>query len=117
LFLLFGRAGGVIGAFLASGVLHHVMLLGIDPSSEMWRMLLPFGMMGVGVVLEHAVAGNNMGGWRGRMWTMFWLGLWANVIVDGWARAGVLGAFSSPTSVRQPIERLVRSFDNYLHTC
>src|SRR6267154_2342958 len=113
LFLLFGRAGGVIGAFLASGVLHHVMLLGIDPSSEMWRMLLPFGMMGVGLVLEHAVAGKNTGGWMGWMWTMGWLLLWGNMMTDGWARAGMFGGMNlldSATPVRQPIERLIRSF-------
>ncbi|KAG1741536.1 uncharacterized protein EDB91DRAFT_1130985 [Suillus paluster] len=116
--LLFGRIGGVIGAFLASGFFHHLALLAIDPSSEMWRMLLPFGMMGTGVILEHAVAGNKTGGWMGWMWTMCWLVLWGNVMVDGWARAGMLGGSSfldSVTPVRQPIERLVRTFDEYLH--
>ncbi|KAG2071477.1 hypothetical protein BDR04DRAFT_1098255 [Suillus decipiens] len=116
--LLFGRAGGVMGAFLASGFMHHLALLAIDPSSEMWRMLLPFGMMGAGVVIERVVAGNNTGGWMGWVWTMCWLMLWGNVMVDGWARAGMLGGSSlldSATPVRQPIERLVRMFDRYLH--
>ncbi|KAG2340937.1 hypothetical protein BDR05DRAFT_966180 [Suillus weaverae] len=92
--LLFGRIGG------------------------MWRMLLPFGMMGVGVVIERAVAGNRTGGWMGWMWTMCWLVLWGNVMVDGWARAGMFGGSSildSATPVKQPIERLVRTFDEYLH--
>ncbi|KAG2058209.1 hypothetical protein BDR06DRAFT_950634 [Suillus hirtellus] len=117
--LLFGRIGGVIGTFLASGFFHHLALLAIDPSSEMWRMLLPFGMMGTGVVIERAVAGNKTGGWMGWVWTMTWLVLWGNVMVDGWARAGMLGGSSvldSATPVRQPIERLVRMFDEYLHT-
>ncbi|KAG0707884.1 membrane bound O-acyl transferase family-domain-containing protein [Suillus ampliporus] len=117
--LLFGRIGGVMGAFLASGLFHHVALHAIDPSSEMWRMLLPFGMMGVGVILERVVVGNKTGGWMGWMWTMFWLVLWGNVMVDGWARAGMLGGSSlldSATPVRQPIERLVRMFDEYLRT-
>ncbi|KAG2145163.1 hypothetical protein DEU56DRAFT_883619 [Suillus clintonianus] len=118
--LLFGRVGGVIGAFLASGFFHHLALLAIDPFSELWRMLLPFGMMGAGVVLERAVAGNKTGGWLGWMWTMCWLVLWGNVMADGWARAGMLGGSSfldSATPARQPIERLVRTFDEYLHTC
>jgi len=117
--LLFGRIGGVIGTFLASGFFHHLALLAIDPSSEMWRMLLPFGMMGTGVVIERAVAGNKTGGWVGWVWTMCWLVLWGNVMVDGWARAGMLGGSSvldSATPVRQPIEQLVRMFDEYLHT-
>ncbi|KAG0707885.1 hypothetical protein DFH29DRAFT_893961 [Suillus ampliporus] len=107
LLLLFGRIGGVIGTFLASGLFHHIVLLAFDPSSEMWRMLLPFGMMGVGVILERAVAGNKTGGWMGWVWTMGWLVLWGNVMADGWTRAGMLGG--------QPIERLVRTFDEYLH--
>ncbi|KAG2367222.1 hypothetical protein BDR07DRAFT_1479344 [Suillus spraguei] len=116
--LIFGRAGGVMGAFLASGFMHHLALLAIDPSSEMWRMLLPFGMMGAGVVIEHGVAWNKTGGWMGWIWTMCWLVLWGNVMVDGWARAGMLGCSSlldSATPIRQPIERLVRMFDEYLH--
>ncbi|KAG1720581.1 hypothetical protein EDB19DRAFT_1776134 [Suillus lakei] len=118
--LLFGRVGGVMGAFLASGFFHHLALLAIDPSSEMWRMLLPFGMMGTGVILERVIAGNKTGGWMGWVWTMCWLVLWGNVMVDGWARAGMLGGSSildSATPVRQPIERLVRTFDEYLHAC
>ncbi|KAG1815089.1 uncharacterized protein BJ212DRAFT_254497 [Suillus subaureus] len=118
--MLFGRVGGVIGAFLVSGFFHHLALFAIDPSSEMWRMLLPFVMMGAGVIIERAVAGNKTGGWMGWIWTMCWLVLWGNMIVDGWARAGMLGGSSildSATPVRQPIERLVRTFDEYLHAC
>ncbi|KAG1795385.1 uncharacterized protein HD556DRAFT_1307545 [Suillus plorans] len=107
--LLFGRIGGIIGAFLASGFIHHLQLLAIDPSSEMWRMVLPFGMMGTGMVIERAVAGNKTGGWIGWTWTMCWMLLWGNVLVDGWARAGMLGSPSvvdGATPIRQPIERL-----------
>ncbi|KAG2058212.1 hypothetical protein BDR06DRAFT_950642 [Suillus hirtellus] len=116
--LLFGRIGGVIGTFLASGFIHHLALLPIDPSSEMWRMVLPFGMMGAGMVIERAVSGNKTGGWMGWTWTMCWMVLWGNVMVDGWARAGMLGSPSvvdGATPIRQPIERLVRTFDEYLH--
>jgi len=107
-----------MGAFLVSGLIHHLAVRPIDPSSEMWRMVLPFGMMGTGMVIERAVAGNQTGGWIGWMWTMCWLVLWGNVPVDGWARTGLLGGSStldSATPVRQPIKRLVRTFDEYLH--
>lgn len=107
-----------MGAFLVSGLFHHLALLPLNCSSDTWRMLLSFGMMGVGVVLERAVAGKNVGGWMGWMWTMSWLVLWGNVMIDGWARAGMLGGSSvldSATPVRQPIGRLVRMFDGYLH--
>ncbi|KAG1795364.1 uncharacterized protein HD556DRAFT_384039 [Suillus plorans] len=118
LYLLFGRVGGVMGAFLVSGFIHHLQVLPFDPSSEMWRMMLPFGMMGIGMVIERAVSGNKTGGWIGWTWTMCWLVLWGNVMVDGWARTGLFGsssALDSATPVRQPIERLVRTFDEYLH--
>ncbi|KAG2085290.1 uncharacterized protein F5147DRAFT_782105 [Suillus discolor] len=111
--LLFGRIGGVIGTFLASGFIHHFALLPIDPSSEMWRMVLPFGMMGIGMVIERAVSGNKTRGWMGWVWTMCWVLLWGNVMVDGWARAGMFGGPSvldSATPIRQPIEWLV-TFD------
>ncbi|KAG1805020.1 uncharacterized protein HD556DRAFT_1429136 [Suillus plorans] len=61
---------GVMGAFLVSGFIHHLAVRPIDPSSEMWRMVLPFGMMGTGMVIERAVAGNKTGGWIGWMWTI-----------------------------------------------
>ncbi|KAG1906348.1 uncharacterized protein F5891DRAFT_1182596 [Suillus fuscotomentosus] len=113
--LLFGRIGGVIGTFLVSRFIHHLTLLPFDPSSEMWRMMLPFGMMGTGMVIERAVSGNKTGDWMGWMWTMCWMLLWGNVMVDGWAKAGMLGSLSildSATPIRQLIEWL---FDEYLH--
>ncbi|KAG2359152.1 hypothetical protein BDR07DRAFT_1472894 [Suillus spraguei] len=97
---------------------HYLVLVAIDRSSEMWRMLLPFGMMGAGMVIERAVAGNKTGGWMGWIWTMCWLMLWGNMIVDGSARAGMLGGssvFDSATSAIQPIKRLVRMFEGYLY--
>ncbi|KAG1836675.1 hypothetical protein C8R48DRAFT_757941 [Suillus tomentosus] len=103
--LLFGRIGGVIGAFLVSRFIHHLTLLPFDPSSEMWRMMLPFGMMGTGMIIERAVSGNTTGDWMGWMWTMCWMLLWGNVTVDG------PSVLDSATPIRQLIERL---FDEYL---
>lgn len=120
LYLLFGRVGGVIGAFLVSGFWHHIALSAIDPSSEMWRMVLPFGMMGVGMIIERAVAGNKTGGWMGWIWTMCWMALWGNVMVDGCTRAGLFGGSSildNAMPLRRSIEQLVRAFDEYLHAC
>ncbi|KAG1840840.1 hypothetical protein DFJ58DRAFT_809806 [Suillus subalutaceus] len=118
--LLFGRVGSVIGAFLVSGIWHHVALSAMDPSSEMWRMVVPFGMMGVGMIIERAVAGHKTGGRMGWIWTMCWMGLWGNVMVDGCTRAGMYGGSSilgSAMPLRRSIEQLVRAFDDYLHAC
>jgi len=118
--MLFGRIGGVIGVFFASGLFHHIALLPLGHPPEIWYMLLPFGMMGVGLILERAIAGGNVGGWKGWIWTMSWLVLWGNLLVDGWARAGMLGGLSildGATSMRRPVEWLARAFDEYLHAC
>ncbi|KAG8218008.1 hypothetical protein J3R82DRAFT_6200 [Butyriboletus roseoflavus] len=66
---VFGRVGLVVGAFLSSSVFHHVGLLSLDTTSELWRMLIGFGMMapvdprGAGI---QAVDGKQ-GMWAGRM--------------------------------------------------
>ncbi|KAG2364757.1 hypothetical protein BDR07DRAFT_1400595 [Suillus spraguei] len=83
-------------------------------------MLLPFGMMGTGMVMviERAFGGDKTSGWMRWIWTRCWLLLWANWIADGWARAGMLGGWcilDSATPVRQPIDWLVRMFGEYLH--
>jgi hypothetical protein len=89
-----GRTGTVIGAFLASGVIHHISLVVLNSQVEIWWMLLGFGMMGPGILAErafHQLTGRRVGGVVGWVWTMSWLLLWGSVIVEGFARAGMLG--------------------------
>ncbi|KAF9230755.1 hypothetical protein BU15DRAFT_91051 [Melanogaster broomeanus] len=113
--LAFGRVGGVFGAFFASAVFHHIFLAPLNGQAEFWRMLVPFGMMAVGALGERTFLRGVMG-W---VWTMTWLILWGNFLVDAWARGGLIGCSSiidSVTPVRVSVERWVMAFDAWLHT-
>ncbi|KAH7889166.1 hypothetical protein F5I97DRAFT_1923733 [Phlebopus sp. FC_14] len=108
--LNFGRTGGILGAFLASATFHHVALLTLNDKAKLWRMFLSFGMMGVGLLVERLfrkTTGRRVGGSLGWAWTMAWLVLWGNVMIDGWARAGILGCSSFIDSA-SPVQNLVR---------
>ncbi|KAI9569882.1 hypothetical protein HD554DRAFT_458450 [Boletus coccyginus] len=118
---IFGRAGLVIGGFLSSAANHHVGLSSLDSTSKLWRMLLGFGMMVPGMFAERAfkqLTGRKVCGLAGWVWTMTWLVLWGNVLMDGFMRAGLFraGAFTDGVPPLQAlVERLVMCFDTWLH--
>ncbi|KAG6371950.1 hypothetical protein JVT61DRAFT_8964 [Boletus reticuloceps] len=119
---ILGRTGMVVGAFLASAVLHHIALVTLNSQMEMWWMLVGFGMMAPGILVERAfyhLMGKRVGGVLGWIWTMAWLTLWGNVIVEGFARAGMFSCASPVDSmlpVRIPVEHLMVEFDVWLRT-
>ncbi|EGO21322.1 hypothetical protein SERLADRAFT_417641 [Serpula lacrymans var. lacrymans S7.9] len=116
-----GRAGVVMGAFLASGVYHHIATFAIDAEVDAWPTLVSFGMMGVGILLEAAferVTRRRVGGWVGWLWTMAWMMLWGNLMVDAWTRAGMLGCSSfldQVAPVKKAVQWTVEGFDKLLH--
>ena len=117
----FGRVGLVIGAFFSSAVFHHVGLYALDSTSELWRMLVGFGMMVPGIFAERTfkrLTGRKVGGLAGWVWTMTWLVLWGNWIIDGFVRAGLFrwGKFIYVVPpLRTLVERLVTDLDTWLH--
>ena len=117
-----GRTGTVIGAFLASAVVHHFVTVVLNNKVGFWRMLLGFGMMGPGILAERAfyqLTGRRVGGVVGWFWTMSWLLLWGNVMIEGFARAGMFGCsdfIDNSFPVRISVEHLVVDFDAWLHT-
>ena len=120
--VVFGRAGTIIGAFLASAFFHYFTMIVFNAHVEMWRMLVGFGMMGPGIIAErayHKLTGKKVGGVAGWVWTMTWLLLWGNVMVDGFARSGMFGSSSpidSQVPVRKLVDNFVINFDAWLHT-
>ena len=118
---VFGRMGFIIGAFLSSAVYHHIGLYSLDNTSEFWRMLVGFGMMAPGILAERAykqLTGRKVGGFVGWVWTMAWLILWGNFIIDGFVRAALFrfGVFVGVVPpLRRLVERLVIDFDTWLH--
>ncbi|KIK92097.1 hypothetical protein PAXRUDRAFT_148075 [Paxillus rubicundulus Ve08.2h10] len=122
LWLLFGRVGGIFGAFFASAIFHHISLITLNGQLELWRMIVSFEMMALGIIIERAFrqwTGRKASGLVGWVWTMAWLLLWGNLMTDGWARSGMFGFPSfvdRATPVRALVERLVMAFDAWLHT-
>ncbi|KAI6046699.1 hypothetical protein EDC04DRAFT_3102774 [Pisolithus marmoratus] len=123
LMFVFGRVGYVLGTFLASGVLHNVVVAMLNGCVEWWWMLLSFGMMAIGVIIEHAFAqmtGRRVGGWIGRVWMVVWLLIWGNMMVDGHARAGFFASsntFVTATPAKGIVEHYVTALDRWLREC
>ncbi|KAG9308414.1 hypothetical protein JVU11DRAFT_11902 [Chiua virens] len=118
---IFGRAGLVTGAFLASGMYHYIGIYSLDPTSKLWRMLVGFGMMAPGVLAEQMF--KRFTGWKvcglgGWLWTVTWMLLWGSVIIDGFVRAALFRIPSTIDGVpvwRALVEGVVRHFDTWLH--
>ena len=89
---VFGRVGMIIGTFLSSALYHHVVLCCLGNEGEFWKMVAGFGMMSLGVLAERSfkqLTGRKVCGSAGWVWTMAWLVLWGNLIIDGFVRSGV----------------------------
>lgn len=90
--MLIGRLGGVIGAFLVSGILHDFGLWGMGRGAEFSTVGGYFLMQGFGIILEHTwrhFTGARVGGFVGRIWAVSWVVVWGNLIVDAWCRKGL----------------------------
>ena len=91
---LFGRLGGLLGAFVVSGIFHDIEL-GRRGYSD---ILIGFWVMnGVGVVLERVwkkATGRSVGGTLGWTWMVGWLLCWGIPMVNVYAKVGRFGALS-----------------------
>lgn len=84
-----------MGAFFWSAVLHDFGMWGLGRGTEFRSVGGFFLMMGVGVILEalfKKLTGLRVRGWAGWAWTMCWLAGWANLLIDAWARRGLIGS-------------------------
>lgn len=103
---LFGRAGGVLGAFFVSGLLHYIGLFGLGNGSDALGMIGFFMLNGCGVILEafwKRRTGHRVGGLLGRGWTALCLLGLSNLLVDAWAQKGLIGAMFIPDERRLPV--------------
>jgi hypothetical protein len=94
---LFGRFGGLFGAFLVSGIVHDIKLRAIGRGGNSVAIIGFWVMNGVGVVLERIwtkTTGRRLGGVWGWVWTFGWLSLWGILVVDEWAKVGRFQASS-----------------------
>jgi len=100
---LMGRFGGVLGAFLVSGMLHNIGLWGMGNGSDFVGVCGFFLIMGLGVILEHVLrmfTGRRVDGFLGCVWTWIWVSGWANILVEAWATRGLMGSTFFPRSFR-----------------
>lgn len=120
--LFLGRAGIILGAFLASAVLHDMFTLAIDSKSKSWGVFTAFAMMAPGMLAERAfyrLTGKRVGGVVGWVWTMIWLLTWNSLLLDGSAKVLLVGnsiPFQGVVPFGALVERVVIDFDAWLHT-
>ncbi|KAH7884617.1 membrane bound O-acyl transferase family-domain-containing protein [Phlebopus sp. FC_14] len=101
--MIFGRAGIVMGAFIVSAILHDLGMRGMDRGADSLQIMGFFIMHGVGVVLEYAwgkTTGRRVGGVLGWLWTFTWFMTWGCLMVDSWARRGLMGSEFFPEPYR-----------------
>ncbi|KII89859.1 hypothetical protein PLICRDRAFT_91011 [Plicaturopsis crispa FD-325 SS-3] len=97
--LLAGRVGGVLGAFLLSGLMHDAGMWGMGFGTELSHVTGAFLMMGVGIMLEQGwkkITGVRVAGVAGWIWTFGWLVFWCHFMVDAWTRRGLVGCKLAP---------------------
>jgi len=90
---LLGRPGAIMGAFTVSAVLHHIAIWGLGNGPEFSTAGGFFLLMGLGACMEVVfgkVTGMRVRGFPGWLWTMSWTLLWGTLMLDGWARHGML---------------------------
>jgi hypothetical protein len=88
----FGREGGVLGAFLISGILHDLGCWGMGRGTDIKSISGFFLMNGIGIILEHgykSVTGKRVGGFAGHIWTYIWILGWGSFVVDTWFQRGL----------------------------
>ncbi len=99
---LLGRPGALMGAFAISAVVHHFAVWGLGYGSEFSTGEF-FLLMGLGVAMEVAfkkVTNMRVEGFSGWLWTMLWTLVWGTLMLDGWARHGMLASEFFPNRLR-----------------
>lgn len=100
---LLGRPGALVGAFAVSGVLHDLGMWGLGRGTEFRTAGGFFLLMGIGAALEYefkVVTGRRVGGIWGWVWTMAWTTAWGTLVIDAWARRGMIAADFFPYGIR-----------------
>lgn len=109
---LMGRVGGVLGAFLLSAVLHDWGMWGMWGTVHFDKVGGFFLAMGLGCIFENlfskATGVKVQGAW-GWVWCMAWVIGWGNLLVDAWARTGLLGSTIAPSATGAVITFITNS--------
>ncbi|EJC98436.1 uncharacterized protein FOMMEDRAFT_23682 [Fomitiporia mediterranea MF3/22] len=93
-----GKIGMVLGTFAASGVYHELSSTAMGRGMD-GRVVLFFVLQGVLVILERVWrvgTGRRVGGWFGRVWVYFVIGVLGQPLVDAWHKKGLAGGMIIP---------------------
>lgn len=100
---LLGKPGALVGAFAVSGVMHDVGMWGLGRGTEFRTVGGFFLLMGFGASLEYGfwkVTGRRVCGFWGWAWTMVWTVGWGSLMIDAWARRGMIASDFFPYGLR-----------------
>jgi hypothetical protein len=103
------RLAAVMGAFAISALLHHWGLWALARGSDFLSVGGFFFLSGLAVVLEtlfRRLTGWRVGGWWGNLWMIAFMGTSGLMLIDAWARRGLIGSRFLPEEIR-PGKRLV----------
>ncbi|KAG8886820.1 hypothetical protein FRB98_000956 [Tulasnella sp. 332] len=92
---LVGEVGGLMGAFIVSGVLHDIGMWGYGKGTDPWRVVGFFWLQSVGIILEgiwRKIVGRRVQGVWGRLWTWTWVMCTVHIVAEAWLQRGVGGA-------------------------
>ena len=98
-----GRPGALLGAFAVSGIMHDLATWGLGKGMESRSVSGFFLLMSVGAALEYGfkqATGRRVGGVWGWVWTMVWSIGWGTMIIDAWARRGLMASDFFPFAPR-----------------
>jgi hypothetical protein len=88
-----------MGAFFVSAILHDWGLWSTGRGTDFWRVGGFFLIMGVGCIMESLftkLTGLKVRGWIGWLWTTVWVVGWGSILVDAYARKGLIGSKFMP---------------------
>jgi hypothetical protein len=92
-----------MGAFAVSGLMHDAGIWGLGLGTDFRTVGGFFLLMGAGAASEHGfkqVTGRRVGGIWGWVWTMAWTICWGTLMIDAWARRGMIAADFFPYGLR-----------------
>jgi hypothetical protein len=93
--LLLGRLDALMGAFAVSAVLHDLEMWGLGRGTEFHTVGGFFLLMDVGARGElgfRKLTRRRVGGLWGWAWTMVWTIGWGSMMIDAWARWGMIAS-------------------------
>jgi hypothetical protein len=89
-----------MGSFLVSALLHDLGMWGLGRGTEFKSVGGFFLVNGLGIVLERAYTKLTGERLEGHIWTLLWVVVTGQFLVDAWVRRGLVGSWFMPESLR-----------------